>query len=275
MKPALALAASLSLVACSSTGGDSSCDEAQTLLDLTFAAGAGPGYGAPELDGWCDGATFVVESNGIPHYTFVEITPNALTEADQRWEIPLNPAVAPAPTDIPLLGDVGFTVAGTVWYGPNEAERPDPYGDPVHNGITDGCTGHTAPQAYHHHALQQECLVQENVGKAEPWTAGDPDPNVASPVIGWAGDGFPIHGPYGCADPACSAVVEYVSGWEQIGDPSTYAWDAHEYRASADATVLDQCNGHVGPGGDYHYHATSTFPYILGCFTGTPAADFR
>ena len=33
---------------------------------------------------------------------------------------------------------------------------------------------------------------------------------------------------------------------------------------------LDECNGHVGPSGDYHYHTTATFPYILGCYRGTP-----
>jgi hypothetical protein len=98
-------------------------------------------------------------------------------------------------------------------------------------------------------------------------------PPAATPT-GYAGDGFPIFGSLGCSDAACSDVVEYVSGYEQIGDPSTYAWDAHEYRSSSDPTVLDECNGHVGPSGDYHYHATETFPYILGCFTGTPTSGF-
>ena len=27
--------------------------------------------------------------------------------------------------------------------------------------------------------------------------------------------------------------------------------------------------GHTGGTGDYHYHATSSFPYILGCYAGT------
>ena len=257
---------------CGSTSGDSDCESAGSLLDLSFAPGAGAGYGAPQLDGWCDGDTFTVESNGIPHYTFVAMTPNALTEQDLHFEVPIRPVVAPAPTDIPLLGTVGFAVNGMPWFGPNEAERPDPYGDPVYNGIVDGCKGHTA-FSYHHHALEERCLTDEGV-VAEPWTLPEPDGSLPSPAIGYAGDGFRIYGSFGCADEACTEVVEYVSGYEQIGDPSTYAWDAHEYRASADPTVLDACNGHVGPGGDYHYHATETFPYILGCFAGTPAAGF-
>jgi len=41
---------------------------------------------------------------------------------------------------------------------------------------------------------------------------------------------------------------------------------------------LDECHGHVGPAPDangatttvYHYHTTEAFPYVLGCFRGTP-----
>ena len=36
---------------------------------------------------------------------------------------------------------------------------------------------------------------------------------------------------------------------------------------------LDECNGRVGPDGTYRYHATKTFPYILGCYKGTPTAS--
>lgn len=36
---------------------------------------------------------------------------------------------------------------------------------------------------------------------------------------------------------------------------------------------LDECNGHFGvtpeyPAGSYHYHVTSEFPYLIGCFHG-------
>lgn len=50
----------------------------------------------------------------------------------------------------------------------------------------------------------------------------------------------------------------------------TYAWDNNEYRAKSGSQFLDRCNGHYGPAGDYHYHATETFPYVLGCYRGTP-----
>ena len=33
--------------------------------------------------------------------------------------------------------------------------------------------------------------------------------------------------------------------------------------------MLDACNGHTGPDGNYHYHATRTYPYLNGGFHGT------
>jgi hypothetical protein len=34
--------------------------------------------------------------------------------------------------------------------------------------------------------------------------------------------------------------------------------------------MLDECNGRIQPDGTYGYHATLTFPYIVGCLKGTP-----
>ncbi len=255
------------------SGGDGDGDMAacpdDVFLDVSQSPGAGPGYPAPILEVACSDTELIVNSNTIPHYTFVPITPNALVEANVEYRVTLFPEVAPAPTEIPLLGVVGFAVNGLPFFGANEGAFPDPYGDPVYNDIMDECLGHTA-NTYHYHALVQQCLVQAGL-VAEPWLNGDPDPTQASPVVGFAMDGFPVYGSYGCADADCSGVVEYQSGWVQVGDPSTYAWDNYEYMASAEPTVLDQCNGHVGPSGDYHYHATTGFPYILGCYAGTPA----
>ena len=32
---------------------------------------------------------------------------------------------------------------------------------------------------------------------------------------------------------------------------------------------LDECGGRTGSGGDYRYHLQPTYPYTLGCFSGT------
>jgi hypothetical protein len=57
-----------------------------------------------------------------------------------------------------------------------------------------------------------------------------------SPVIGYAFDGFKIYGQLG----------------EKGKKPNN----------------LDKCNGHQDSGRGYHYHATTGFPYILGCYKG-------
>ncbi|NKB88334.1 MAG: YHYH protein [Acidobacteria bacterium] len=212
---------------------------------------------APLLEITCTADQVVVTGNGIPGYAFKRTTPSDLREQSYEWRFPRQPELADDSTSIPLLGAVAIAVNGLPIYGPNEGEFPDPYGDPVYVGILDDCLGHTARRGdYHYHALLLACLTS---GVA---------PEAASPVIGWSFDGFAIYGPRGCADGACTEVVEYVSGWQRSGDPTTYAWDKHDYVESADLNVLDQCNGHTGPQGDYHYHATSGFPYVLGCYSG-------
>ena len=68
---------------------------------------------------------------------------------------------------------------------------------------------------------------------------------------------------------ACASVIARKSAYVKTGDPKTSCWSAYTYQKNADAAYLDECNGHVGPKGDYHYHATSGFPYTIGCFAGT------
>lgn len=230
------------------------------FADLFVAAPPHPAngaYPAPELSAMCTDDRLIVQSNGIPGYEFQPITPNDLQAHDLQFEVPLNPVEAGAPATIPLLGTVAFAINGLPIFGPNEAEFPDPYGDPIHNGIMDFCLGHTAMAGrYHYHGLLVECLV------------GDVPAGEPSPIIGFALDGYPIYGPVGCLDDDCDEVVRLDSGWVQTGDPATYAWDNHEYMPSDDPAVLDECNGRIGPDGNYRYHATDTFPYVLGCYRG-------
>ncbi len=313
-------------------GPDDGCPD-EHFLDLTHGwVGAGAGYPALTLSVTCDlsAGTMTVTSNGIPHYTYVSMTPNPLAAANHSWTVPLNPTVADAPSDIPLLGDAGFGVNGSVWYGPNEGPFPDPYGDPIGNAICDWCGGHTA-DAYHFHALDETMLVDLD-GDGEPTCMDTVDVDQSgdayvpgaqpSPIVGYALDGFPIYGSYGCTESACTEVIEFKSAWENTGYltntvgcantsecgnptgvcdgpqsgnfdpyqcyscnkasidgvittaclPTTEAWNHHNYIAKSGDEWLDECNGRFGPDGTYRYHATSTFPYILGCYMGTPSA---
>ena len=63
--------------------------------------------------------------------------------------------------------------------------------------------------------------------------------NQHSPVIGYAFDGFKIYGLQG-----------------------------ENGRSPKD---LDRCNGHTDERRGYHYHTTEGFPFVLGCYRGTPA----
>ncbi|XP_071509558.1 uncharacterized protein [Diadema antillarum] len=65
-------------------------------------------------------------------------------------------------------------------------------------------------------------------------------PGVPSPMIGVAFDGFAIYGPV-----------------DESGNLLT-------------SSDLDECHGRNNSDGVYQYHTTADFPYILGCYKGTP-----
>jgi hypothetical protein len=242
------------------TGADTSTDNCPDELFIQSApAPENSAYPDPLLRAYCDADYLNIESNGIIGYQFVPMTPNALRSQTNAWQVPLVPEFSDTLTTIPLLGVVAVAINGIPIYGANEAAIPDNFGDPVYNAIVDFCKGHTGPQGdYHYHALVQECLAQAALE------------GVPSPIIGFALDGFPIYGPNGCLDAACTEVVTFSSSWETTGDPSELAWDNHTFTPNSDPTKLDQCNGRIGPDGRYGYYATATFPYTIGCYHGVP-----
>lgn len=238
------------------------------FLDVGLFPGAGDDYPKPWIEVECADDTLIVRSNGIPHYEFVQITPNPLLETNRVYRLPLNPQLAEKPTPIPLLGTVGVAINGIPFFGPNEGGVPFPgFGDPIYNSIMDACMGHTARE-YHYHALVQACL------------AADIKPGEPSPILAYAADGFAVYGPYSCVDEECSKVVKVKSSWRKLRDPEIDSWDAFRYEPQEGSEYLDRCNGHGGHdhgghdhGGEYHYHVTESWPYILGCFSGTPSPD--
>jgi len=225
--------------------------------DLSSVAGAGPQYAMPKLSMSCTDDEIVVLANGMPGYTFEPKTPNSLGEQAWEWHVPLRPEVADKTTTIvDVLGTLGFTTTGLPIYGPTEGPVPEDskYGDPAYNGLLDTCGGHAGPtSSYHQHTLN-------------PITYCNLD---YSYIIGYALDGFPIYNSVGCVDLDCKERAEFVSGYDMTGDPKTYSWKAYTYNATGKTNVLDECNGRIGPDGTYRYHATKTFPYIIGCYRGT------
>jgi hypothetical protein len=167
-----------------------------TFLSVSDFDGPGGDYPDPELTVTCDDDVMTVETNNIPHYTFVAITPNDLTAQEDVYTIPLNPVYAEEATAAPLLGSIAVAVNGGSINGPSEADIPadQAFGDPVYNGILDACLGHVG-MSYHFHALVETCL------------ATSVDTESASPVLCWSIDGFAIHGGRGCLDSECAEVV--------------------------------------------------------------------
>jgi len=229
--------------------------------DLSGVAGPGAGYAMPTVTVKCVGSNLVVSSNGMPGYTFVSKTPNGLKEQKYTWTVSLTPTKSAKVTSIETrMGTLGFTVTGIPIYGPMEGPVPpnEAFGDPVYNGILDTCGGHTGYNSdYHDHIL----ITTSNCNLAK------------RRVLGYAIDGFPIYNSYGCTNKACTKTVKVTSGYVKTGNPTSNAWNAYTYRASKNAGQLDACNGRTEPDGSYGYHATSAFPYVIGCFTGTPTTQ--
>lgn len=225
--------------------------------DLSQSVGAGEGYAKPTIAVACSKTELKVSSNGMISFPFEQKTPNSLTSQEWNWSVPLNPTKAKTVTSIRnVLGTLGFTVSGLPIYGPTEGPQPaaQAFGDPVYNKILDTCGGHTGPsREYHHHAIT---LVEQcNLSKQS--------------ILGYALDGFPIYTTLGCLDKKCTKSTLMKSGYIKTGNPVSNTWDAYTYKASKSTSVLDACNGRTQPDGTYGYHATTDFPYIIGCFTGT------
>ncbi len=244
---------------CNLSVADANCPS-KNFLDVSNSPGAGANYPKPKLKAYCSDDVLYVESNNIPNYKFEQTTPNVLHAQKISFRIPLHPRKSLYMRKLPLLGTVGVAVNGLSIFGPNEAAVPILlyYGDPVYNRIMDRCMGHTA-HMYHYHALVQSCL------SSMPLSA-----DRASPILGYALDGYPIYGAYGCMDKACKKIVQFKSSWEQIKSPKRNAWSAYKFVSKQDKHFLDKCNGRVGPDGKYRYHATFTFPYVMGCYRGVP-----
>ena len=245
----------------SSTSAAPSGCPAGNFPDLSTSVGAGSGYDKPAISASCANNMLTVKSNGMISYPFTPKTPNSLKTQNWTWTIPISPAIAKSTTAINTkMGTIGFTVTGIPIYGPMEGPVPaaEAYGDPIYNAILDSCGGHTGPSSeYHDHYLGLD--AQCNLSQRK--------------VLGYALDGFPIYNAQGCLNAACTKTATFKSGYVKTKDPKTDAWGSYTYKSGQKGNVLDACNGRKEPDGTYGYHATTTFPYIIGCYKGTPVTQ--
>lgn len=128
-------------------------------------------------------------------------------------------------------GEVGIMLSGVVLFSAFDAEGRDA----VAHEVQDECDGHPQVSGFYHYHNLSDCIEDTSTGGH-------------SSLVGYAFDGYGIYGYYG------------EDGKEVTNDD------------------LDECHGHthmIEWDGQmvemYHYHATHEFPYVVGCFHGTPA----
>jgi hypothetical protein len=242
-----------------------------------------------------DATSCTVTSNDIPNYDFNDPSAHFATPVAEQslvLSIPRNPSAAASQTELSMSFYNAVMLNGVVLdqvangcfspsdpsadadgniangCGPSVSWRLDPLGK-VKFG-TDSHNGHTQPGGlYHYHG--------------NPLALFDPEEtDHGSPVIGFASDGFPIYGPH-FIDPASGKMLEATSGYtlKQGARPTNGTSPGGSYDGTyiqdyefTNAGTLDKCNG-MTLNGQYGYYVTSTYPYVMGCYTGTPDKSFR
>ena len=239
------------------------------------------------------GSTCEVTSNSIPNHDFDDggafATPTA--EVTGAHYLAAAPTEAASPTALSLqydnaifLNGVKLDVLAAACYGVgNEPLGQEKIGcmqegtpwryDPMYAGNafgTDGHNAHTQPTgAYHYHG--------------NPNAMFDASGATASGVIGFAADGFPIYGSYiddggtirkvtsGYTLKAGARVSQSGEGAFPGGNYDGTFVDDYEFTNAGD---LDECNG-MTRDGTYGYYVTDSYPWVIGCFKGTPDDSFR
>lgn len=229
-----------------------------------------------------DGSGCDVVSNAIPNHDFNAtggfVAP--VSEQDQRYTIPADPTPAAQPTPLTLAYDDAILLNGVkvdmlaagcffVQTGCTDPDEPFRYNPLVARRFQeDEHHAHTQPDgAYHYHGDPRALF-------------DNADASAPSPVIGFAADGFPIFGSYiddGGTVRKATSSYRLKTGTRPGGPDGpggrydgTYVDDYEYVPGSGD---LDACNGMTADG-VYGYVVTEAYPYILGCFTGTPDPSF-
>lgn len=240
-------------------------------------------------DGKC---TFT--SNAIPNHDFNDETAAFATDVSEQslsFSITANPTEASEATALSLTYDNAIILNGVKLdelaagcygvadgnIGCNDINQPFRY-DPMSpaegasNFGVDEHHAHVQPGGeYHYHG--------------DPKALYDTQGESESPVIGFAADGFPIYGSYindgGNIRKVTSsyelklgirsAVTYNGTSYDPGGEYDGLFVDDYEYVANSGD--LDECNG-MTRDGSYGYYVTESYPWVIGCFKGTPDESF-
>jgi hypothetical protein len=231
-----------------------------------------------------------IHANGLPDHATGAFpnpnNPNRIGAQSYAFDLPLLGTRAAAPTALVLPQPFGIAINGVLfdplaaeWYrGDRDSgwtiEAIRPTGTIL--GL-DQNNAHVQPSgAYHYHGLPTG-VVTDHGGSAH------------GPLVGWAGDGFPIYAGAGYRDPqdptspvaTMQPSYRLRTGSRASGPGGTFDGTyTEDYEYVEGYGDLDAANGRTAvtpeyPGGTYHYVLTTGFPYVPRLFTGVLAGSFR
>ena len=130
----------------------------------------------------------VVESQGYPNHPTALFpnsgNPNSIRVQEFTFRLPLEPRRAAEITTLPM-GPIGMALNGVVFFNPFEQGGMNAV-DGYSEVWLDSCCGHPQQTGIYHYHKYPTCVKS-------PFPD---DGHAHSPVIGFAFDGFPVHGPY-------------------------------------------------------------------------------
>lgn len=227
-----------------------------------------------------------IVANSIPNHSFNDETASFadnVAEIIATYELPLYPEFADAVTRLTLEIDnavflngvkLDLLAAGCFGVGDGKigcsdvdtAWRYDPMSPLTSFGV-DEHNAHVQPVGQYHYHGNPNALFDQNGASA-------------SPVIGFAADGFPIYGSFindqGALREVQSSYQLKAGARPPATDSPGGSYDGEfiddwEYReASGD---LDECNGMMR-NGSYGYYVVNQYPWVLACYKGTPDPSF-
>ena len=229
----------------------------------------------------------IIRSNGIPDHAVGRFpnrgNPSRISAQNYSFSMPLSPTLRrSASTKRGVL--FGVAVNGVpfdpgtaeVWKGNrNSGWNYEALGGAIPLGL-DSNFGHVQPTgAYHYHGLPVGLMKELGWSK-----------NEASPLIGYAADGFPI---YALTAEVNGRVIEMTSSYQLRsgnrpgGSQPSGDYDGtfvQDYAYLEGSGTLDECNGAMVttaeyPNGTYAYFLTNDYPVIPRCHMGNPDSSFQ
>jgi len=190
----------------------------------------------PSLTVSSDSTTITMTCNHVPpHATAASYTRPITTyiqDVSKTYQIPKDPEIAASTTCLPPAV-AGIAVNGVAVFSAYSRPCTDAVEDEAIG--FDVCDGHPQERGYYHYHYKAMCL-ETTSGSGIMVTE-----TTTQELYGVALDGFPIYN------------------------------DRDANGASISNSQLDNCHGYdAGDGKGYRYIVNSEFPYIIGCFKGTP-----